>query len=122
MHKVELLVHSGVDADFMVNLLVIKCSLSEGFWVTYTRNTEDWSWHALRERYDVANFSPKKSARKRLKHTLVDSVFDADSKHVISFDTDCSLLIEICEISAKKAKNDDQRIVCLNIIQVANVF
>ena len=100
----------------MANLLVIKCSLSEGFWVTYTRNTEDWSWHALRERYDVANFSPKNTSRKCLKHTLVDSVFDADSKHVISFDTDRSFLIEICGISVKKAKNDDQRMVCLDII------
>jgi len=60
--------------------------------------------------------------RKRLKHILVDSVFDADSKCVISFDTDRSLLIEMCGIPAKKAKNDDPRIVCLGISQVANVF
>jgi hypothetical protein len=39
-----------------------------------------------------------------LKHTLVDLVFDADSKHIISFDTDRSLLIEICEIPVKNAK------------------
>ena len=51
----------------------------------------------------MANFSPKKGSRKRLKHTLVDSVFDADSKHIISFDTDRSFLIEIYGISVKKA-------------------
>jgi hypothetical protein len=48
--------------------------------------------------------------------------FDGDSKYVISFDTDRSLLIQICEISVKKAKNDDPRKVCLGISQVANVF
>ena len=46
----------------------------------------------------------KKNPRKRLKHALVDSVFDADSKYVISFDTDRSLLIEICEIPVKRSK------------------
>ena len=90
--------------NFMTNLLVIKCSLSEGFWITFTRNIEDWSWHALRERYDLANLSLKKSSQKRLKHTLVDSVFDANSKHVISFDTDCSLLIESSEYQSKKQR------------------
>ncbi len=49
-------------------------------------------------------FLDEKSSRKRLKHALVDSVFDADSKYVISFDTDCSLLIEICGIPVKKSK------------------
>jgi len=57
-----------------------------------------------------------------MKHTLFESVFDADSKCVISFDTDRSLLIEICEISVKKAKNDDPRKVCLGISQVTNIF
>ncbi len=52
----------------------------------------------------------------------MDSVFDADSKYVISFDTDRSPLIEICEIPVKQAKNDDPRKVCLDISQVANVF
>jgi hypothetical protein len=45
-----------------------------------------------------------------LKHTLVDSVFDADSKYVTSFETDRSRLMEICGIPVKKAKNDDPRI------------
>ncbi len=67
-------------------------------------------------------FFGKKSSRKRLKHTLVDSVFDIDSKYVISFDIDRSLLIEICEIPVKKAKNDDLRKVCLGISHVASVF
>ncbi len=67
-------------------------------------------------------FFGEKSSRKRLKHTLVDSVFDVDSKYVISFDIDRSLLIEICEIPVKKAKNDGLRKVCLGISHVASVF
>jgi hypothetical protein len=108
--------------NFTPNLLVTKHSLSEGSWVIYNRNTEDGSWHASRGRYERANFSAKQSSRKHLKHTLVYSVFDVDSKYVISFDTDRSLLIEICEIPVKKAKNADPRKVCLGISQVANVF
>jgi hypothetical protein len=108
--------------NFTANLLVIKYSVSERFWITYTRNTEDGSWHALREQCEGANFSGKKSSRKRLKHVLVDSVFDADSKCVSSFDTDRRLPIEMCGIPAQKAKNGDPRIVCLGISQVANVF
>jgi hypothetical protein len=108
--------------NFTTNLWVTKHSLSERSWVTYTRNTEDESWHASQRRYEGANFSAKKSSRKRLKHTLFDSVFNADFKYVISFDTDRILLIEICEILVKKVKNGDPRIVCLGISQVANVF
>jgi hypothetical protein len=108
--------------NFTANLLVTKHSLSERSWVIYNRNTEDRSRHASRGRYKGANFSSKNSSRKRLRHTLVDSVFDADSKYIISFDTDRSLLIEICEIPVKKANNDGSRKVCLDISQVVNVF
>jgi hypothetical protein len=108
--------------NFTANHLVTKHSLSERSCVIYNRNTEDGSWHASRGRYEGANFSAKQSSRKRLKHTLVGSVFDANFKYVISFDTDRSLLIETCEIPVKKSKNDDPRKVCLRISQVANVF
>ncbi len=48
---------------FTANLLVIKYSLSERFWVTYTRNTEDRSWHALRERYYISSLFFKQMIR-----------------------------------------------------------
>jgi hypothetical protein len=47
--------------NFTVNLLVIKYSLSERFCVTYTRNTEVESWHALREWYEEAIKQLKKT-------------------------------------------------------------
>jgi hypothetical protein len=46
--------------NFTANLLVIKDSVFERFGITYSRNIEDGSWHALREGYEGANFSAKK--------------------------------------------------------------
>ncbi len=64
--------------------------------------------------------------RKKFKKTFERCIsrlsFDADFKYVISFGTDRSLLIKICEIPVKEAKNDDPRKVCLGISEVGNVF
>jgi len=48
--------------------------------------------------------------------------FYADSKYFISLDTNCGLLIQICEISAQKARKRGLGIVRLDAYQVANVF
>jgi hypothetical protein len=48
--------------------------------------------------------------------------FFGEKKFKKTFETDRSLLIEICEIPVKKAKNDDPRKMCWDISQVANVF
>ena len=50
------------------------------------------------------SFSEKKSWRNHLRHTSVDSVLYADSKNVISFITNPSLLIETSDILVKNSK------------------
>ena len=56
-----------------------------------------------------------------MKYIWVDSVFYADSKYVISFDSNPMHKNEIDQISIKKVRNSVSIIVCLGIFQVASL-
>ena len=57
-----------------------------------------------------------------MKYTWVDSVFYADFKYVIDFDTSPMGVNKIGQISIKKVRNSVSIIVCLGISQVASLI
>ena len=55
-----------------------------------------------------------------MKHTWVDSVFDADSEYIVSLEQIAFFVIEIRQKSVEKTQNYVSRIVSMDISQVAN--
>ena len=77
----------------------------------------DWTLRGTRGDF----FKENKGRQKNMKYTWVDSVFYADSKYVINFDSSPMYANEIGQISIKKVRNSDSIIVCLGIFQVASL-
>ena len=57
-----------------------------------------------------------------MKHTWVDSVFDADSEYIVSLAQIAFFVIEIRQILVEKTQNYVSRIVSMDISQVANLL